>query len=84
MRLYTHVYNNGERSSQEITTLQIGHEYNCSIKVMNQNYIFSVNSMIIYIPRSSTTAKGDGYKLYPYFGGDEIAPHDIHVWIKEL
>ena len=38
--------------------------------------------MIVYIPRSSTTAKGDGYELYPYFGGDEIAPHDINVLDK--
>ena len=84
LRLYAYTYNNGERTSQEITTLHIGNEYNCSIKVMNQNYIFSVNSTTIAMPRSSITAKGDGYKLYPYFGGDETAPHDIHVWIKEI
>jgi len=34
--------------------------------------------------RASSTATAVGYKLYPYFGGDEAAPHDINIWIKEL
>jgi hypothetical protein len=32
----------------------------------------------------ATTPKGQGYQLYPYFGGDETAPHDINIWIKNL
>ncbi len=36
------------------------------------------------MPRASTTVKSSGYKLYPYFGGDEFAPHDVRVWIKEV
>ncbi|RDC63253.1 hypothetical protein AHMF7616_01854 [Adhaeribacter pallidiroseus] len=26
----------------------------------------------------------DKYKLFPYFGGDETAPHNIKIEIKEL
>ncbi|MGI8584585.1 MAG: hypothetical protein ACR2KX_20540 [Chitinophagaceae bacterium] len=33
--------------------------------------------------RTSTTVKANGFKLYPYFGGDETAPHNIYIWIKE-
>ena len=36
------------------------------------------------LPRTSATSKAEGYKLYPYFGGDESAPHDIFIYIKEL
>jgi len=84
LRLYAYTYNNGVRTEQEITSVQIRAEYNCSIKVNNDKYIFSVNSSIIEMPRNSATAKGEGYKLYPYFGGDETAPHDISIIIKEL
>ena len=24
------------------------------------------------------------YKLYPYFGGDEVAPHDITIQMADL
>jgi hypothetical protein len=25
-----------------------------------------------------------GYKLFPYFGGDELAPHDVKILIEDL
>ena len=84
LRLYAYVYNNGERSSREITSIKIGNEYSCSIKVSDDHYIFSANNVTIEMSRSSKTSKAIGYKLYPYFGGDETAPHDINIWIKEL
>ncbi len=84
LRLYAYIYNNGERASQEITSIQIGNDYTCSIKVSTDHYIFSVNNSTIEMPRSSTTAEAVGYKLFPYFGGDETAPHEIDIWIKEL
>ncbi|MER3497486.1 MAG: hypothetical protein C4308_02025 [Chitinophagaceae bacterium] len=63
--------------STEITTIAIGSEYNCSIKLNGNKYIFTVNYITVDIPRASTTATAKGYKLYPYFGGAETAPHDI-------
>lgn len=84
LRLYAYVYNNSERTSREITSLQIGTEYTCSIEVSGDHYIFSANDTTVTMPRSSTTPEGDGYKLFPYFGGDETAPHEVDIWIKEL
>jgi hypothetical protein len=78
------VYNNGSVISKELGTIQIGSESNCSIKVKNGYYIFSLNNITDTIVRSSTTDKGLGYKLYPYFGGVDVAPHDINILIKEL
>jgi hypothetical protein len=34
--------------------------------------------------RTAATEKAKGYRLYPYFGGDELAPHQINIWIKNL
>ena len=84
LRLYAYVYNSGERSFVEITSIQIGSEYTCSIKVSGDHYIFNANNKTIEMGRGSQTSKGSGYRLYPYFGGDETAPHEIDIWIKEL
>ena len=84
LRLFTYVYNNSVLSKKEIMILQIGTVYNCSIKVSKEQYFFTVNDKSVSMLRLSTTETGNGYKLFPYFGGDETAPHDIRIWIKEL
>jgi len=84
LRLFAYVYNNGIRTSKELGTIRIDTENNCSIKVTGGHYVFSLNNNTDTLLRSSTTSKEKGYKLYPYFGGDETAPHDINIFIKEL
>jgi hypothetical protein len=84
LRLFAYVYNAGVRSSKELGTVAIGSENNCSIKVTQGNYVFTLNGVVDSLPRSATSVKAGGYKLYPYFGGDETAPHNIYIWIKEL
>jgi hypothetical protein len=83
LRLFGYVYNNGIRDSKELGIVQIGAENSCSIKVNPKSYVFTLNGTVDSLPRTSTTAKATGYKLYPYFGGDEPAPHTISIWIKE-
>ena len=84
LRLFGYVYNNGIRDSQELGTIAIGQEHNCAIKVTPTAYHFFLNGKTDSLPRTSTAIKAEGYKLYPYFGGDEMAPHTINIYIKEL
>jgi hypothetical protein len=83
LSLFGYTYNNGEMSYEELSVIRIGEEYECSIKVTEHTYIFSANSRTITMSRTSEGVVAKGYKLFPYFGGDETAPHDIHIWIKE-
>jgi hypothetical protein len=83
LSLFAYTYNNGKRESKLLGPIKIGEEVSCSIKVAADKYIFTHNGIVNTMPRSATTTKAIGYKLYPYFGGDEMAPHDIFVWIKE-
>jgi hypothetical protein len=83
LRLYAYTYNNGVRDSKEISSIPIGVEQTCSIKVQGNKYIFTVGHIIVEMHRESITSNAIGYKLYPYFGGDEVAPHEITIWIKE-
>ena len=84
LRLYGYVYSNSILITQQIATCRIGDIINCSIKVNARNYIFSVNENSVSLERGATTDSAQGYQLYPYFGGDETAPHDINVFISVL
>lgn len=84
LRLFGYIYNKSVMSFKELGTVSIGTENSCSIKVNKDTYVFTVNGKETTMPRESTTATAEGYKLYPYFGGDEPAPHTISIWIKEL
>lgn len=83
LHLYAYVYNGGVVVSKPLTTIPIGAETYCSIKVVPQGYLFTVNEVSEQLPRLSTTVQAKGYQLYPYFGGNESAPHDVNIWIKK-
>lgn len=84
LRLFGYVYNAGVVSSTEIGAVSIGATLQCSISVAADHYDFYCNEYHRTLPRKSTTPKGEGYLLYPYFGGDEVAPHDVTIAIKDL
>jgi hypothetical protein len=85
LRLYGYIYNESKVSSQELAAIPIGTEVRCAIKVTGATYLFYVNDQLAAsMPRKATTTKASGYLLYPYFGGDEVAPHNVNIWIKNL
>jgi hypothetical protein len=85
MRLYGYIYNEGKVSSQELAAITIGVEVRCAIKVVGSAYQFFVNDKLAAtMPRKAATPKANGYLLYPYFGGDEVAPHNVEIWIKKV
>jgi len=84
LRLFAYDYNNGIMSFKELGTIEIGKENDCSITVSGDQYVFNLNGKETVMPRESTTAEAEGYQLYPYFGGDEPAPHTISIWIERL
>jgi hypothetical protein len=83
LRLFAYIYNAGAVQSAEISTVPIGTDIDCSIRATSTEYIFTVNGITEKLPRLSTTPKAKGYQLYPYFGGDEVAPHEIKIWVRE-
>ena len=84
LHLYGYVYNEGKRESRRLGTVPIGVELKCTLAVTPAHYVFNYGDVVQQLPRTSTTAKAKGYLLYPYFGGDEVAPHNINIWIKNL
>lgn len=82
LHLFAYTYNNSILDLKEIGTVAIGAENSCSIKVTAENYVFTLNGVSVNMARASTTTKAQGYMLYPFFGGDENAPHTIKILIK--
>ena len=75
---YTHY--NGNFYFEKITDLEIGNEYDC-ILIMEDDYTFISNGQTTHIKRWKND-KSINYYLWPYFGGDETAPHDIKIKLK--
>ena len=71
----------GEFSFGNITTVDLNTSYHYTITFTKDSYILSVDGIEVIVNRKCF---GDHkrYYLYPYFGGDETAPHDITVRIK--
>lgn len=84
LQLFAYVYNNTIEVDKMITAIPLNQEISCSIRVQGASYLFTVNGVQATLPRASVTKDAAGYQLYPYFGGDEPAPQDIHIAIKDL
>jgi hypothetical protein len=84
LRLYGYVYAKGVRYSKEITSVSIGTEIPCSIKLNGSSYLLTANGVTVSLPRGTTSTKASGLQQYPYFGGDEKAPQDIRIQIRPL
>ena len=84
LRLYAYAYTSGVREFVEITTVPLGAIINCSVGVSANKYLFTVNGIKQELVRTNNSEVVTGYQLYPYFGGDEVAPHEIHIAIMEI
>lgn len=82
LNIYTYVYNDGVRSFELITDISLNEPHSFSISKVADKYLFRVDSKVIEMPRTSKCDKGIYYTLFPYFGGDETAPHNITIKIK--
>ena len=83
LELFGYVYNDSVRTTQFITQVPLKTDIPCSIKVDGTRYIFPANGTQMTMPSTAKTPTGKGYRLYPYFGGDEMAPQDISIRIRE-
>jgi hypothetical protein len=83
LRLFGYVYDSGQRYSQEIGIIEINRNVECGIKLMGDQYAISANGDTVFLPRGPLDTVANGYQLYPYFGGDETAPQDIRIMVRE-
>jgi len=71
----------GEFTFSVIADIEINKSYTCTLDIFEDEYIMSVDNISTVIPRACPNDY-KRYYLYPYFGGDETAPHTIKIKIK--
>ncbi|MCE7038861.1 hypothetical protein [Dyadobacter sp. CY312] len=84
LRIYAYIYVDGQRQEKELGTTEIGKVTSFGIKTDGNSYIFTFNGHDTAMPRHCSGGTGIAYKLLPYFGGDEPAPQDIRIKIRNL
>ncbi len=84
LRIYAYYYNDSVRQYRELRTVEIGKTYTAGIRLVPKGYEFSIENKKDTVLRSCPLAAISGYKLFPFFGGTELSPQNIHIWIKEL
>ena len=73
----------GKFTFDKIKTIDIDQIVDFSIKFDHQKYHMSVDNDTVSIDRPCSNGSVRKYYLWPYFGGDETAPHDITIKIKD-
>ena len=74
---------NGVFDFDVITTVELNEVNYLELDITNSKYILKVNGEVKHLTRCCT-GEYKRYYLNPYFGGDETAPHDIKIKIKEI
>lgn len=79
MDLFSYCYVNSVRISKKVGEVAIGSFIDLKIIREYSNYKFLINGVIV-----DTVSKKNGkpwlsIKCYPYFGGDETAPHTMNI-----
>jgi hypothetical protein len=81
--LHAYCYVGGVRKNTEIGSVEIGVPINLGIKRFKDEYVFSMNGDVIgKVEKYTGGIYYINFKLFPYFGGDEVAPHDILIELK--
>lgn len=84
MHIHAYCYAGTVRSYVELGTVPLGKAFDCKLYVLPDKYIFELEGKKDTMARGCPDNVAIGYKLLPYFGGNEPAPHDVRVKIREM
>ncbi|SFF83855.1 hypothetical protein [Pontibacter chinhatensis] len=83
LEVLAYTYLNKKWDYKLLGAVPLGQPVPLELRVEEDKYVFVMYGQQVAMPRACT-GTAEGYQLYPYFGGDETAPHDITISIKEL
>ena len=85
MDIYTYTYENSVRNINKIGSCNIGEEVSIQLKLNFSNSSYQTTSSIStpadQIFNYEYPSLRVGYYLYPYFGGNNPAPHDMTIYM---
>ncbi|QMU28276.1 hypothetical protein [Adhaeribacter radiodurans] len=83
LEILAYTYKNQTRNEEFITAVELNKEYEYELEALDGKYVFKLDGKTVEMERGCS-GNSNKYKLFPYFGGDETAPHNITILIKEL
>ena len=85
VEILAYVYREGKRVVKPLGFARIDETYVYSLVLGEDCYGFSFNdNPPVFVERAGKCKRGVYYMLFPYFGGNMAAPHEIRITIKEL
>ncbi|KYG80222.1 hypothetical protein [Roseivirga echinicomitans] len=85
VEIFSYAYTNGVVGYHHMGDIAIRETAHYQIQIVGDKFYLLLNGeMKQEVERGTNCEVGLYYKLYPYFGGDEPAPHDISIYIKEI
>lgn len=84
VEILAYCYVDGERIIELIGSTKPFQVNTYEIQLTDSKYIFKFDKEVMEIPRAKPCDVGAYYLLFPYFGGDETAPHDIHIMVNRI
>jgi len=74
---------NGVHRFEKIGVTYPGEVSTGEIKLENGSYAFYYKGNKTMMSRHCSSKKMKGYDLFPYFGGNRTAPHEVKIWLKK-
>ncbi|RKQ49286.1 hypothetical protein BXY85_0275 [Roseivirga pacifica] len=83
LQILAYVYRDGDFIFEEMGAIPLDTEVEMEIRTLNGQYLFSGEGLDnVALERSASCNTGENYWLWPYFGGNQPAPHDITIQLK--
>jgi len=73
----------GVRTSTLMGAVMPGEIHRFKIETQGSQYVFKLDDQTVIEPRGCESPISVRYQLFPYFGGDETAPHIVKIGIKD-
>ena len=79
-----YVYVSGKREIIHLGSTEIHESNTYKLSLVGDEFKFEFKNSIERVARGSSCDVGLYYLLFPYFGGNQKAPHDIRIFINEM
>ena len=84
VEVLAYTYVRGERHSALLGSVQPGEWHEYELRATPSGYVFGFDGTDTAMARGCSEEGLLKYHLWPYFGGDEVAPHTITIQMDEL
>ncbi|MGK0362182.1 MAG: hypothetical protein ACI9U2_004502 [Bradymonadia bacterium] len=84
LQILAYTYVDGDRQWSLLGSAPLNEAVEYRIQLDGDRYVFTFDGQVTEMPRGCDGNGGVKYRLYPYFGGDEEAPHDISITVELL